>query len=987
MQMTNMKENGLEQLIVDYLVAQNGYEQGTNNDYNKEYAIDEVRLFHFLKDTQEDDLRELHLLDDAASKEKFLKELRQQLGSKVKGEGGVVKLLRNGIRYLHKTLTLYNSLPTKENEKAVEAYKRNIFSVTRQVRYSQQYPNLALDFVVFINGLPIATFELKNNITKQNVADAVHQYRTDRDPKELIFNFKRCLVHFAVDDDQVMMCTELKGKDSWFLPFNKGNKDGAGNPVNPYGLKTDYLWKNILQKEMLSKILENYAQVVVEKDEKTHKVIGESQVFPRYHQLQVVEALLKDTYINDIGRRYLIQHSAGSGKSNSIAWLAYQLVTLQWGTTPMFDSIIVVTDRVNLDKQIRNTIRQFMQEKSTVGWADKSENLRKMIIGGKKIIISTIHKFPEVLKLIGTDCKDKHFAIIIDEAHSSQNGSLSAKMNIVLSGNISDDDEDVEDKVNKLIEGRKMLKNANYYAFTATPKNKTLEMFGTPYQRADGKIGHLPFHNYSMKQAIEEGFIVDVLKYYTPISSYYQLAKKIEDDPEFDKKRSDKKLRAFVEGNKYTIQKKAEIMVNHFFNQVVSKGKMGGKARAMVVTASIIRAIEYYQIITKLLEQRKSQYKALVAFSGEKEYEGKKMKESNFNGFPSSEIEERFKQEPYRILVVANKFQTGYDEKFLHTMYVDKVLTDIKAVQTLSRLNRAHPLKHDTFVLDFANDVEDIRAAFQRYYKTTILSSETDPNKLNTLIQQMEKHQVYSWEDVETVVTKVINGVERAEIDPILDTCAEYYKTDLGEDAQVEFKGSAKAFVRTYTFLAAILPFGSHEWEKLSQFLTLLIPKLPTPQEEDLSEGILENVDYDSYKNIIKSEQSISLEDTDAEVDAVPVGQGGSVGEPEIMKLSDIIKEFNVRFGNIAWTDKDKVSQIITELPAEVAKNETYQNAMKHSDAATARIESDAALAKVILNYMKSNMELFKNFQDDPSFKLWLQDYVFQSTYAGSSGK
>jgi type I restriction enzyme R subunit len=408
---------------------------------------------------------------------------------------------------------------------------------------------------------------------------------------------------------------------------------------------------------------------------------------------------------------------------------------------------------------------------------------------------------------------------------------------------------------------------------------------------------------------------------------------------------------------------------------------MGGKARAMVVTASIIRAIEYYQVITKLLEQRKSQYKALVAFSGEKEYEGKKMKESDFNGFPSSEIEERFKQEPYRILVVANKFQTGYDEKLLHTMYIDKVLTDIKAVQTLSRLNRAHPLKHDTFVLDFANDVEDIRAAFQRYYKTTILSSETDPNKLNTLIQQMEKHQVYSWEDVETVVTKVVNGAERTEIDPILDACAEYYKTDLGEDAQVEFKGSAKTFVRTYTFLAAILPFGSQEWEKLSQFLTLLIPKLPTPQEEDLSEGILESVDYDSYKNIIKSEQSISLEDTDAEVDAVPVGQGGNISEPEIMKLSDIIKEFNVRFGNIVWTDKDKVSQIITELPAEVAKNETYQNAMKHSDATTARIESDAALAKVILSYMKSNMELFKNFQDDPSFKLWLQNYVFQSTY------
>lgn len=980
---TNTKENGLEDLIVSYLVKHNGYELGTNDEYSKEYAIDDVRLFRFLEATQPEKLEAQHILDNQLERQKFLKRLREELGSTKKGEGGVVKLMRDGFRYLHLTYELYNATPSAQNRKAVEAYNQNIFSVTRQLMYSKDFPKLAIDFVVFINGLPVATFELKNQLTKQNVDDAVHQYRTDRDPKDLLFNFKRCLVHFAVDDDQVKMCTQLTGKSSWFLPFNKGNNDGAGNPVNPDGLKTDYLWKNILSKNELSNIIENFAQVVVEKDEKTHKIIKETQVFPRYHQLSAVKQLLADTLKDGVGRRYLIQHSAGSGKSNSIAWLAHQLVVLQNGGNALLDSIIVVTDRVNLDKQIRNTIRQFMQEKSTVGWAEHSGDLKKLIASGKKIIITTVHKFPFILDDISTENKQRNFAIIIDEAHSSQNGSMSAKMNIILSGNISKENEELEDKINAIIDGRKMLTNASYYAFTATPKNKTLQMFGMPFTKPDGEIGHLPCHNYTMKQAIEEGFIMDVLKYYTPIKSYYQLAKRIEDDPQFDKKRSEKKLRTFVESREYTINKKAEIIVEHFHSHVISKGKMGGQARAMVVTASIERAIDYYYAISKLLEQRKSQYKAIVAFSGEKEYKGdsnNKVTESSINGFPSNMIENNLKQEPYRFLIVADKFQTGYDEPLLHTMYVDKVLTDIKAVQTLSRLNRAHPLKKDTFVLDFANDVEVIQEAFQTYYKTTILSAETDPNKLNDLINKLEKYQVYSNDDVDAVVSKLFAGAERSELDPILDSCAETYKA-LGEDGQVEFKGSAKAFVRTYTFLAAILPFGSVEWEKLSQFLNLLIHKLPSPESEDLSKGILESIDFDSYKNTILSERAITLENENAEVAPVPVTGGGGIATPELEFLSHILSAFNTRFGDIPWSDEDKVKKVISELPAEVAKSEIYQNAIKNSDEATARIESDAALSKVILAYMTSNMELFKNFQDNPSFKKWLQDYVFQTTY------
>ena len=972
---TNTREDGLETLIVNHLVNCNGYESGDNSDYDKEFAVDEARLFRFLQETQQDSVDALHILDSALEKKKFLSQLSKELSS-----AGIIKLLRDGMRYKHLRLTLYYATPTPQNIKAREMYAQNIFSVTRQLRYSCEFPKLALDFVVFINGLPVMTFELKNLLTKQNVEDAVHQYRTDRDPKELIFNFKRCAVHFAVDDQEVKMCTQLSGKSSWFLPFNKGNNDGAGNPINPAGLKTDYLWSEILTKGELSNIIENFAQVISDKDEKTKK-IKEKMVFPRYHQLSAVKQLLADTVQQGVGHRYLIQHSAGSGKSNSIAWLAHQLVVLQKDGKLIFDSIIVVTDRVNLDKQIRNTIRQFMQENSTVGWASASGELKSLIASGKKIIITTVHKFPYILNDISTENRDKTFAIIIDEAHSSQNGSLSAKMNIALSGSKSEDTDDIEDKINTLIEGRKMLQNANYYAFTATPKNKTLEMFGVPFDKPDDQIGHTAFHNYTMKQAIEEGFILDVLRYYTPITSHYQLAKAIEDDPLFDKKRSEKKLRVFVESNEYTINKKAEIMVEHFQSQIISKGKIGGQARVMVVTASIERAIDYYYAISKTLAERKSQYKAIVAFSGEKDYRGNGIvTESSINGFPSKEIEDRVRQEPYRFLIVANKFQTGYDEPLLHTMYVDKILSDITAVQTLSRLNRAHPLKNDTFVLDFANDTETIQKAFQQYYKTTILAAETDPNKLNDLISAFEKYQVYNTEQVDQFIELLLNDADRSVLDPILDACVAIYK-ELGEDGQVDFKGSAKSFVRTYTFLAAILPFGSIEWEKLSIFLNLLIPKLPTPIGDDLSDGILEDVDFDSYKNNVLSERAIILENEDSEIAAVPVSGAGGIAQPELDVLSNILNQFNSRFGDTPWSDVDKVKKQIAELPAEVAQNEAYQNAIKNSDSATAKIESDAALLKVILGSMNSGVELFKHFQDDPSFKKWLQEYVFNSTY------
>ena len=617
-------------------------------------------------------------------------------------------------------------------------HAQNRFTITRQLAYSMDETRRALDLGLFINGLPIATFELKNSLTKQTVEDAVQQYKRDRDPRERLFEFGRCVVHFAVDDSDVRMCTELRGKGSWFLPFNKGHNDGAGNPPNLHGLKTDYLWKEVLTPAGLTNILENYAQIVEETDPRTGKK-KRRQVWPRYHQLGVVRQALADVRAQGAGRRYLIQHSAGSGKSNSIAWLAHQLIGLKRNEKEIFDSVIVVTDRRLLDQQIQTTIKQFMQVGATVGHAARSGDLRRFIEEGKKIIVSTVQKFPFILDEIATE-GGKSFAIVIDEAHSSQGGKTSAAMSYALSAPAEDEDAgpDPEDVVNAALEARmvarKMLTNASYFAFTATPKNKTLEMFGEPLPPdAEGKVKHRPFHSYTMKQAVEEGFILDVLKSYTPVDSYYKLIKKSEDDPEFDTRKATKKLRRYVESHVHAIQLKAEIMVDHFHEQVMAAGKIGGQARAMVVTSGIERAIQYFHAFKAYLIERKSPYQAIVAFSGEHDYNGAKVSEATLNGFASGDIAGKIQADPYRFLICADKFQTGYDEPLLHTMYVDKPLSGIKAVQTLSRLNRAHPQKHDCFVLDFQNNSEAITFAFQDYYRTTLLAEETEPNKLHDL--------------------------------------------------------------------------------------------------------------------------------------------------------------------------------------------------------------------------------------------------------------
>ncbi|WIM46354.1 type I restriction endonuclease subunit R [Methanosarcina mazei] len=994
---TDTTEKGLETLIVEAMTGTKpdpaqtdmgrepsalygvtGWILGRWQDYDREYAVDLVQLTEFLKSTQPEVAESLDLENASPTRQKFLARLQGEVAKR-----GIIEVLRNGLKHGKYDIDLFYGTPTPGNTKAEERYALNCFSVTGQLRYSRGETQLALDLCLFINGLPVATFELKNSLTKQTVEDAVEQYKRDRDSRELLFQFGRCMVHFAVDDHEVKFCTQLNGKNSWFLPFNQGYNDGTGNPPNPAGIKTDYLWKKILTPQGLTDILENYAQVVEEKDEKTGKK-KKVQIFPRYHQLDVVRKLLAHAEWHGAGMRYLVQHSAGSGKSNSIAWLAHQLISLKKDDKEIFDSIIVITDRRVLDKQIRDTIKQFAQVGSTVGHAERSGDLRKFIESGKKIIISTVQKFPFILDEIGNEHRGRKFAIIIDEAHSSQGGRTAAAMSEALSD--SKDQKDPEDTINdalqKRMEARKMLPNASYFAFTATPKNKTLELFGEPYKDGD-KIKHRPFHNYTMKQAIQEGFILDVLRYYTPVNSYYKLIKTVESDPEFDTKKAKKKLRKYVESHDYAIRLKAEIIVDHFQEQVIALNKIGGQARAMVVTNGIERAIQYYHAIRDYLLELNSPYKAIVAFSGEHEYGGVKVTEATLNGFPSSQIEDKIEEEPYRFLICADKFQTGYDEPLLHTMYVDKVLSGIKAVQTLSRLNRAHPKKHDVFVLDFMNDTDTIQDAFSDYYRTTVLSDETDPNKLHDLKSDLDSYQAYSPEQIEQFVELYLGGADRDKLDPILDVCVATYKDHLDEDEQVDFKSKAKAFSRTYGFLASILPYTNADWEKLSIFLNFLIPKLPAPREEDLSKGILEAIDMDSYRVEKQAVVNIQLPDSDSEIEPVPTEAGGFKPEPELDRLSNILKTFNDQFGNIRWTDSDRVHRLITEeIPARVAADVAYQNAKKNSDKQNAKIEHDKALARVMIALMKDDTQLFKLFSDNESFRRTLTDAIFERTYS-----
>ena len=981
MAITNTTEKGLEAHISQYLVDANNYLLRESKSYDNVACIDRDLLFQFLETTQPKAVAKLKQYHKELYEQKIIKRLNDQIQAK-----GIIEVLRKGITdgFTDTKLNLFYDKPVSAYNSGDKAlYDANLFSVMRQVYFS---PNdkKSFDLVIFINGIPLISFELKNELTKQNVQHAIKQYKTDRDPNEELFRLGRLMVNFAVDTEEVWMCTHLKKDKSYFLPFNKGNNNGAGNPPND-GIKTDYLWKEILTKNNLTDIIQNYCQLITEEKEYADangKITTKKEkklIFPRYHQLFAVRSILADAQEKGSGQKYLIQHSAGSGKSNSISWLAHQLVGLhdKSGKNHIFDTVIVVTDRRVLDAQIRNNIKQFQQVKGVVeAITDGAKQLKEALEEGKKIIITTIQKFPFIVEEIG-ELPGTNFAIIIDEAHSSLSGQMARKLNEALS-KVQDEDElkndistyeenengdvDGEDLIRVLIKSRKLLPNASYFAFTATPKNKTLELFGVPYTEGD-QTKFCAFHLYSMKQAIEEGFIMDVLQNYTTYQSYYALLKKIEDDPEYDKLNAQKKLRHYVESHEHAIKKKAILIISHFVENVVQKKRMGGLAKAMLVTSSRANAVKYKKAFDDYLQKINSPYKAIVAFSGE--IDGQT--EVSLNGFPSNSIPAEFEKNEYRFLLVANKFQTGFDQPLLHTMYVDKKLGGVNAVQTLSRLNRSHPLKKETFVLDFANSVEEIENAFKPYFESTILGEATDPNKLFDLQDALDNFQVYTKEQVVAFSDMILSSVPVDQLHAMLDHSSDTFRNDLVEEQQVDFRAKVKTYVRLYIFLSQIVSFENAYLERLYIFLNHLQNKLGGDTPIDFAQGILDNIDMDSYRLQLEATTNMVMEQGE-DLKPMPTDMRGGKSDTDKDLLSNILQTFNDRYGT-QFESADKVRQMVESIANDVAKNEELLNSMKYSDEQNARITNDKIAQQELLKHITTNFDFYKLINDNKEAK------------------
>ena len=969
--MREYTEKDLENFIESALL-ENGYIKRESKDYDKSLCMDKELFERFLQETQAKALQELEKRN--IKEQALLKRVASQISEK-----GILKALQSHIEIMGVKLFLAYPKPNSSaNPQAIENYKKNIFSITRQLYYSEKNNN-SLDMAIFLNGLPLITMELKNPFTHQNAHNATKQYKTDRDPRERIF--KQSVVYFALDSDEVYMSTKLEGMATRFLPFNRGLNNGSGeigcecgsgNPLVANKMKTSYFWEEILQKDNVLNLLFNFAQIV-------KKDATESVIFPRFHQFDVVRKLLSDTKEKGVGQRYLIQHSAGSGKSNSIAWLAHNLAGLHRiennKEKNVFDSILVVTDRKVLDRQIQENVKSFTQDKNLVeSITDGSRQLKAAIEEGKKIIITTIQKFPYIADEI-THLQNKTFAIIIDEAHSSQSGKNAQKMGEAISNkesnHIDSNEIDIEEELIKIIENKKFQKNASYFAFTATPKPKTLEMFGIPCE-INGERKFIPFHLYSMKQAIEEGFILDVLKGYITYTSYYKIISSIDDDKEYDKAKANAKLRAYVTNHIATIEKKATIMIEHFFQNIYKK--IGGKAKAMVVTSSRENAVKYYLFFREYLQKNYPQYKALVAFSGDKEIDGESYSEAGLNGFSESMLKEEFKKDNYRFLIVAEKYQTGFDEPLLHTMYVDKALEGISAVQTLSRLNRICKNKEDTCVLDFANTHEKIGESFSTFYGQTYLKEPSDIEKIFTLKSNLFEYGIYTQYELDSFVEAILQRQSEDGIHSKLDTMVKEYNAK-SDDEKTEFYTKAKAYLREYSFLAQILPFNDTELEKLYILLKMLITKIAPPRTEDLAKGILNNIDLESIRIILTDTKDIELEEDKGGVKPSSA-DGSSKKEVEFERLSNIVREFNTKFGSVDFGTNEKIAKSLVELKENIANNQTLKDSL--GDKQNSR-KLFADIFKIqYLQFFKRNKDFFTQLDNKEEFKERVSRVIFE---------
>ncbi len=956
-----------------------GYYIGQPSNFNAQFAIDEQFFWDFLETTQKEELEKLQKQSDW--KLKILNRYDRMIK-----KYGVLHLLKKGLQVDDANFTLFYQLPLASSSKKVKQnFQQNRFSETRQLRYSVDNPREEIDLVLFINGLPIVTMELKNHWTGQNArVHGQHQYRTKRDNKQPLLQFARCVVHFAVDTDEAYMTTKLNGTKTFFLPFNKGNKHGKGNPELPAGAtghRTNYLWDEVFTRESLANIIQHFVRL---DGKKKDPLQTKTLFFPRYHQMDVVRKIIADASKKGVGQNYLIQHSAGSGKSNSITWAAYQLIETYPeslntpGVTdlekPLFDSVIVVTDRRLLDKQIRDNIASFSEVKNIIAPAYSSKELRDSLEQGKKIIITTIQKFPFIIDGIA-DLSDKRFAVVIDEAHSSQSGSAHDNMNRAMGQQIDEDDElDAQDKIVQAMQSRKMRGNASYLAFTATPKPITLEKFGV--QDAEGKFK--PFHLYSMKQAIEEGFILDVLANYTTLKSYYEIEKSIEENPLFDSTKAQKKLRAYVEQHQQTINTKAEIILDHFIPKIVNQKKLKGKAKAMVITQSIESAIRYYKALKNILKDKGNPFKIAIAFSGTKKVDGIEYTEAELNGFAEKDTRFKFDEDEYRILVVANKYLTGFDQPKLCAMYVDKKLQGVLAVQALSRLNRAASnlgkKTEDVFVLDFFNSTDDIKKSFDPFYTATSLSEATDVNVLHELKIVLDDVGVYEWSEVEDFNIKFFNKEDAQVLSPIIERAAERFihELELEDDDKADFKIKAKQFVKIYGQMASIIKHEIVNWEKLFWFLKFLIPKLPIrPEDIDGLDELLESVDLSTYGlERVKLNHSIGLDDSEAEVDPQNPNPRGAHGVDEDKDPLDlIINSFNERWfqGWEATPDDQRVKFI--SLTKSIQAHPDFQSKVaENSDAQNKDLAFKKILDDVMSKQRKQELDLYRLYAKDEAF-------------------
>lgn len=978
------------------------YYWGQPKDMDKKLALDLRRLWSFLESTQGDVLKEY--------KGKDLHTELPRLLSKEIETFGVIKVLREKFDIGNIKLNLFFPKPSaSDSEQSHIKYLKNQFSLTRQQTFSLSHPGEELDMVLYVNGIPLFTFELKNPWTHQTAKyDGQKQYKSEkRNPKDTLLSFGRCLAHFTLDKNEVFFTTRLALNKTYFMPFNKGLPlgQGAGNPVNPNGYKTSYMWELVLQKDTVADIIMSY--VLFDYGEaKTKKKVphimrnAKKLIFPRFHQLDVVTKLENDVSKVGVGKTYLIEHSAGSGKSNSLTWLAFKLIK----TCPqslnalrakainqaLFDSVIVVTDRKLLDEQITFNIKAFGHSDKIVAHADCADagnnsskmGLKQAIEQGKRIIITTIQKFPFMCKTI-SDVSDHNFAIIIDEAHSSQSGIAADSMNAAVKSN-EEAELETEDLILKLMKERKMSANCSYFAFTATPKKETLERFGT--QHSDDKF--YPFHLYSMKQAIEEGFILNVLTNYTTYRSYYELTKSIEDNPQFNNEKAQKMLRRLVERDPKTIKEKAEVMLDHFDAKIFRNHKLKGMAKAMVVTKDIECAITYYQELQILAKKRKLPYNILIAFSGTKTIAGRNYTESDMNGFPESETAEEFEKDQNRILVVANKYLTGFDQPKLCAMYIDKPLDGVLAVQALSRLNRSAPelnkLSEDLFIMDFYNSTDNIKKAFDPFFTMTTLSGATDVNVLHQLKTTLLEIGVFDMEEINQFMELYIHGAEASEWAPILDTAVHRFDHEIewAENGKADFKMKCKQFVRVYSRVAAILDYEVAEWEKLFWYLRYLIPDLHVDSKGEEIKDLLDFVDLNTYGlRRTALNETIGLDAGETSVDPnkpVMVNAGNNEEEPKTT-LDVILQEFNERWfkGWEATPDDQKAK--LKNMAKAVTENEDYKTmVVGNPDEQAVEMMYAKIIDSIVRQKRKGDMSLYKQYQQNEAFKADFQNLLIR---------